>query len=302
MKELLLENFKKFEPTTEHLNYFKELFFKTNRLHCEFNIVNFFNWNDSVDYRYIEYKNRVLLYTNVYDYLYFPFGELFDLSEIIKICTSFKEQGKSGSMIMFEREHLLNYPDIEKYFRVELDRDMSDYIYDATDLALLPGRKFSKKRNLIHQFKKDYPDYETILLNHSHIEECLKLSIKWKEDKEALGESDNLIDEYNALLNSFKFFDVLELAGVGIKIENQIVAFAIFSRQNSNAVSIHFEKADHSFKGLGQVINQETAIYLKSKNIELINREQDMGELGLRQAKLSYHPKFLLDQFTISLL
>jgi hypothetical protein len=64
---------------------------------------------------------------------------------------------------------------------------------------------------------------------------------------------------------------------------------------------VHFEKADTSYNGLYQFVNQEFAAALPA-NIEIINREQDLGEPGLRQAKLSYHPSGFVRKFTVTAL
>ena len=72
---------------------------------------------------------------------------------------------------------------------------------------------------------------------------------------------------------------------------------AIFSPQTANMVTIHFEKFDPNLKGCAQIINWETAKYLHKSYI-YINREQDMGIEGLRQAKRSYEPEYLVTFIT----
>ena len=54
---------------------------------------------------------------------------------------------------------------------------------------------------------------------------------------------------------------------------------------------IHFEKAIDvdKYKGLYQYINQTFTSMLPEK-YETVNREQDLGESGLRRAKKSYRP------------
>jgi len=76
------------------------------------------------------------------------------------------------------------------------------------------------------------------------------------------------------------------------------IAFALFSRQNSETYTIHFVKTNPSLKGISQVINQGTAKYLVGK-CKYINREQDVGVEGLRRAKLSYNPVFLQEHFIL---
>jgi uncharacterized protein len=62
-----------------------------------------------------------------------------------------------------------------------------------------------------------------------------------------------------------------------------------------------FERARRSVKGLYQVINRETARVIAAQGFALINREEDLGDPGLRQAKLSYHPSRLEMKHTLTL-
>ena len=53
--------------------------------------------------------------------------------------------------------------------------------------------------------------------------------------------------------------------------------------------AVHFEKGIDSYKGIYQYINQSFAAALP-KHYVYINREQDLGDKGLRQAKMTYRP------------
>lgn len=59
---------------------------------------------------------------------------------------------------------------------------------------------------------------------------------------------------------------------------------------------IHFEKAVDEYKGLWQFINQAFAAILPVQ-YETVNREQDLGNEGLRKAKLSYKPMGFVQKF-----
>ncbi len=48
--------------------------------------------------------------------------------------------------------------EIADLFDIRPQAEYDDYVYRAKDLAGLKGNKFSKKRNLIHQFKSEYVD------------------------------------------------------------------------------------------------------------------------------------------------
>ena len=54
-----------------------------------------------------------------------------------------------------------------------------------------------------------------------------------------------------------------------------------------------------SYKGLYQVINWETAKLIATQGFEFINREEDVGDQGLRDAKLSYHPVEIIPAYEL---
>ena len=49
--------------------------------------------------------------------------------------------------------------------------------------------------------------------------------------------------------------------------------------------------------GLGQLINQWFALY-SLMDFDFVNREQDLGIPGLRQAKQSYYPHHMVNKFS----
>ena len=85
-----------------------------------------------------------------------------------------------------------------------------------------------------------------------------------------------------------------------ILINEKVEAFDLEEQLNPQTAVIHVEKANPVFDGLYQLINQEFCIH-EWKNVLYINREQDLGEEGLRKAKLSYHPHHLVNKYTVKL-
>jgi hypothetical protein len=61
---------------------------------------------------------------------------------------------------------------------------------------------------------------------------------------------------------------------------------------------IHFEKADLAYNAAFQVINRE---FLANEcgRFTTVNREEDMADPGLRDAKMSYHPADFVKKYTV---
>ena len=85
----------------------------------------------------------------------------------------------------------------------------------------------------------------------------------------------------------------LELRIGVLRMDGQIAAFSMSEKMAPQAGIEIIEKALPDVKGLFQLINRETAARLFA-DVERINRREDMWLEGLRQAKLSYHPLYVL--------
>ena len=80
---------------------------------------------------------------------------------------------------------------------------------------------------------------------------------------------------------------------------NEIVAFTIGEKIRSDCFDIHFEKANSEIAGAYPMIAREFArlVVNKHPDIKLFNREEDMGIEGLRKAKESFYPLYLLKKY-----
>ncbi len=167
------------------------------------------------------------------------------------------------------------------YMAIE-DRDNFDYLYRREDLANLTGRKFSKKRNLIKAFLNNF-DFKGKPLLEEHIPDALTVLEQWRSERELPG-------DYEATQEALENCEALQLCGGIYYAGNKPVAFSLGEElMLGKSFAIHFEKAITGYKGLWQFINQAFASILPDI-YETINREQDLGEEGLRSAKMSYKP------------
>ncbi len=193
-------------------------------------------------------------------------------------------------------EELAKYPDAE--FEISSDRDNSDYVYLAQDLINLSGRKFHGKKNHLNQFYKDYPTAEYLPITCEIIPQCREVLINWYEIRRAENPNDEfLYYEQAAIHEIFDNFDDFKLKGGAISLGGKIIAFSYGEQLNSDTAVIHVEKADPEIRGAYAAINQNF-IANEWANMTYINREEDMGLEGLRQAKESYRPVKLIEKFS----
>ena len=188
-------------------------------------------------------------------------------------------------------KYITENPEIENLFQVEENDELFDYLHRTDRLVELKGAKLAKKKNLVSQFMRANPSYQRRLITSDIYEDCFKFAEKWCEIKTC--EHIGITHEKSAIRRAFNHFKDIGLEGIAIFANGSMIAFSVFSRQNPNTYIVHFEKADRNIKGAAQIINWETAKYLSDK-CTFINREQDLAIPGLRQAKSSYDPDFLI--------
>lgn len=177
-------------------------------------------------------------------------------------------------------------------------REHYDYVYGVSDLLELRGNRFHKKKNLLNQFLRSY-DYEYKPLTPDCVEETLELQRQWFSWRDP-EESGALLAENQAIVRVLQTWDRLPgLLGGAIRVDGEMIAYTVAEALTPDMLVIHFEKGRPGFKGVYQAINQ---MFLADAGTghALVNREQDLGDEGLRQAKLSYHPRDFLRKCAVS--
>jgi hypothetical protein len=177
---------------------------------------------------------------------------------------------------------------------VEEDRASFDYLYLRRELAELPGNRYHKKKNRINYFTARH-EYRVEHYGAHLSEGCLRLVDEWYRVRNTVTGS-SLDQETEACREAVALAHELELQGVVITVSGEVKAFALGERLNRETTVCHFEKADPFLEGLAQLVNREFNRILFT-DCTFVNREQDLGEGGLREAKLSYHPVELVRKY-----
>ncbi|MDO5483344.1 MAG: phosphatidylglycerol lysyltransferase domain-containing protein [Desulfovibrionaceae bacterium] len=169
------------------------------------------------------------------------------------------------------------------------DRDQWEYLYRQSDLAQLPGNRYHKKKNHYNSFVKTYgePDYHE--LDDSMVEDVLAVQDDWCQWHEC-EDSPSLKAENEAINRVLSHWDMFEgLSGGSLYVEGRMVAFSVGERLDEQTLGVHYEKGLNGFRGVYQAINRIFA-QREGADLDLVNRAQDLGEEGLRQAKQGYLP------------
>lgn len=288
-----------FKPIkTEHKELYRSYLMNGSERGCEFSFANLYLWgrqNAAIIHDHLvlfSHFNR----RSVYPY---PAGTGDKKPVLDAIIADARERGISCRItgLNKERRRTLEtlYPDM---FRFHCDRDSFDYVYDINDLADLPGRKYQKKRNHCNRFRADYPNYHVEPLHAENLPLVQAMTESWYENKLQENPENDFLMEQIALRKALSSYEALDMEGLVLFSENEVLGVTLGSPLSDDTYDIHFEKAKGDVNGAYAIINYEFARYLREKhpNIRYLNREEDMGIEGLRIAKERYFPHHMVEK------
>ncbi|HSA37818.1 MAG TPA: phosphatidylglycerol lysyltransferase domain-containing protein [Methanoregula sp.] len=178
------------------------------------------------------------------------------------------------------------------------DRNSSEYVYRARDLADLPGKNYLTIRGQVNKFRRNCSHVVEPLLKENW-EEVKRFLIEWCEWKGCEGDP-VLAHEKDAVFFAIDHFNELPLRGLVIRVFSKVGAISMYERLNDDTALVHFEKGLPDCEGIYKAINVETATRL-AEHFTYINRESDLGVTGLREAKMRYHPDHMVEVYSLKL-
>lgn len=260
---------------------------------------NLFLWSFGEDTEY-RIEDEILIIKSVYDgqiYYHMPipkYEKYEDEETLKKIIKIIKELLSEKAPVLYFTEYWVEK--LKEYFNFTEARYLEDYIYSVEKLANLSGRNLAKKKNRVANFKKNY-NYTYEKISEDNIQEVIEFQKLWAKiniDKD----QEVLISETIGIIEVLKNFKCLDVIGGLLRVDGKIIAYSLGEELNEKMFVVHVEKALIDYIGSYQAINM---IFLQEEALkyELVNREDDFGDEGLREAKLSYRPINLLKKFSI---
>ena len=177
------------------------------------------------------------------------------------------------------------------------DRNNFDYLHLKEEMAQLSGKQYHKKKNRVNYFLNRHR-HEVEILNAGHLAGALALLEEWGRVRTEIVPRGSVQGEVEGGAEALRLHGELGLSGVVVLVEGVVRGFALGERLNRETAVCHFEKGDLFMEGLYQLLDREFSRLLFT-DCKYLNREQDLGEESLRQAKLSYHPVELLAKYRV---
>lgn len=183
--------------------------------------------------------------------------------------------------------------------RLEPAREEWEYVHPVYDLVALRGNRFRSKAQKVRRFVETHrPEFEPICC--SNLGEVRDFQKEWCRFRCCGGEK-ALEEENRAIEVTFRDWDRLKgLFGGLLRVNGQVVSYTVAEPLDRETVVIRFEKASPRFRDAYQAINR---IFLERScgSYRWVNREEDMGDPGMREAKMSYRPDHFVEKATVTL-
>lgn len=304
-----------FEPITlEKQELYNKYFSITPQQSADYTFMNMLGLKDiyMIEWAFTE-KLVWIRQKSPYTIYWAPVGDWFNSD----FCNGISPCEISGEAIIRIPKELALFWEKTTKIKMKDSRDEWEYIYDFNELASLPGKKFHNKKNLYNQFIKNEFEYkpidktiiQDILDFESEWEEYEKNNQNYMEECETFKSGKLLSHEVRAEADTIMIktllanWDIIKnIIGGAIYIDKKVVAYTIADLSMRDTIVVHSERGDRNYKGTYQAINRMFLENLKNyisdyERFKFVNREQDVGDLGLRKAKLSYNPISYIEKY-----
>ncbi|MGX2971778.1 DUF2156 domain-containing protein [Helicobacter sp. T3_23-1059] len=262
---------------------------------------NLYIWKHARDIAYEILHDCVVIktqYTNALPYFFYPFGNGDKIRALQDLREFLKKQNLPPRFESIESKNIDSIKSVFSGLEFIAREERFDYVYSIDELIRLEGRKFHKKKNHLNQFLQNNGerggkwDYEKISAQNAD-----EIMTKCKEWLDANPNKNEALEiEFIGIKNALQVYENLGLKGGAIRLGGEIVAFSFGEVMNEKMALAHIEKANPQIAGAYQIINQQLLVNEFSE-LELINREEDLGIEGLRRAKKSYNPIKMVEKY-----
>ena len=231
----------------------------------------------------------------------FPMGDTSDINGIKNAVDNIIEDAKHyNKKVKFQSisenaKTMLNDLYGDKFI-IEDRRDLYEYLYKYETIAIMEGSYFKAKRNEIRKFFKTYENTEIKKIIEEDVSNIKNIHKLWINESEQRQSNVQLDHEEIALDRALQHYTELGLDGIVIFCDGNPAGFVFGVKLNDEVFDFMIEKANTSYRGIYKVLNNELAKVCCS-NYKFVNFEEDLGEEGLRNSKMMYHPDILFKKF-----
>ena len=269
---------------------------------CDYTPGNLIMWARFMDYRYAIEEDTLFISCKSQNDMKSeaflpPIGKM-ELKEAVAILKEYCENtGKELRLTAVPQEFVEELRNILPHFECEELENWSDYVYDIQKLATLQGKALNKKRNRYNKFIAEQPAYTYNRCTADDITDVVKFLASNRECQHNREDNMRCYEHWQCMATVRNLLKYEQPAGV-LRIDGRITAFTLGEVFN-DTLFVHIEKADHNIAGASEAINRLFVNDILTEHPELVyaNREEDLGDPGLRQVKRAYNPIMMIQRY-----
>ncbi|MBO5921915.1 MAG: DUF2156 domain-containing protein [Bacteroidaceae bacterium] len=269
---------------------------------CDYTPGNLIMWARFMDYRYAIEEDTLFISCKSQNDMKSeaflpPIGKM-ELKEAVAILKEYCENtGKELRLTAVPQEFVEELQSILPHFECEELENWSDYVYDIQKLATLQGKALNKKRNRYNKFITEQPAYTYNRCTADDITDVVKFLASNRECQHNREDNMRCYEHWQCMATVRNLLKYEQPAGV-LRIDGKITAFTLGEVFN-DTLFVHIEKADHNIAGASEAINRLFVNDILAEHPELVyaNREEDLGDPGLRQVKRAYNPVMMIQRY-----
>lgn len=282
----------------KHVLLIQPFFQMQQRRLCDCTIGSTMMWRDYFDNCFAIEEDTLVFRSRYLDGKYaftFPIGPNTDrmLDRVEEYCRAKGIDLEFCTVTPFDLETLkTRWPSAD----VEENRDWFDYLYESKSIVDFAGKKYAHQRNHIHRFERDCPDWTFERMGAEHVEEVRAFFQELIEQRSK--EGDTAREEEEKVFEVLDHFKEYGFLGGILRVQGKIVGLSM-GEIVRDTLFVHIEKANTELSGVYQKLVQCFAREFVDEGVHFINREEDVGDPGLRKSKMSYRPLKLLEKYTV---
>lgn len=282
----------------KHIPLIQPYFLQQNRRICDCTIGSTMMWRDYFDNRFAITDDTLMFRSRYLDGNFAftvpigknPEGMLDQLEEYCRcqeIALVFCTVTPNDLEMLRKR-----WPDLT----VEKNRDWFDYLYESRDIVEFSGRKYAAQRNHIHRFERDHPNWSFTSMTAEDVEDVRAFYRRFLHDR--IKEGATAQAEVGEIFEVLDHFEEYSFLGGILRVDGEIAGISM-GEIVQDTLYVHIEKADVQYQGVYQKLVNCFAREFVTDEVRYINREEDVGDPGLRKSKLSYRPIALQEKYTV---
>lgn len=286
------------KPEANDIEMLADRFAEFGSRSCDFTVGGLMLWRDYFDYEIAEAEGSMILRgrdpENGGLFYHSPVGEL-PADELIRRIATIGDASHAGAKLLLPEEITADKPASGEGFA----DDWREYLYEAERFATFAGRKMEKKRNHLNFFRNNFSPFEVVEISTRIVPQLMAFTLEF----EAVHNDSRLeLFESSQMIEALRNWDMYPFQGIAIMKDGDVLGYT-FGENVGDTLIVHAEKGNVNFRGIYQTLASEMSRDALRRNPQLhwLNREDDMGDEGLRTSKLSYKPSLFICKRVISL-